>query len=272
MSNATSTPTEADTLDADRGALGPTTPNGVEYLRGIVRSLMFWGTQIATRLEQCAGTPAFAAFVRSFGTAALRLILARIARGLLLATTFEARLRRHLENGGEIFPSRPYEQTPHAAAAEAQPAPQRPRRSIPAPDPLGLPTAEPIAQQIRRRPVGSVIADICAEFGMSQEQCGRALWQELEFAVTTFGGNIARWLRQMKKRIRAPCAEEHSDAAAPAPSAPPPQSQRLPPRDRCEYDLDPRQVRRGLARLYLLAHPHPHRFSGAGHRGIDLFD
>ena len=66
-----------------------------------------------------------------------------------------------------------------------------------------------------------MIADIFADFGMSQEQCGRALWQELEFAITTFGGNIAGWLRQMKKRIKAACAE-HSDEVAPAPSAPHP--------------------------------------------------
>ena len=108
---------------------------------------------------------------------------------------------------------------PHASAAEARPPAQRPRR--PTPDPLGLPTAEQIAKDMQRRPVGAVIADICADFGMTPEQCGRALWQELEFAITTFGGNIARWLRKLKKWIKAACAEQ-SDEVAPVPWAPHP--------------------------------------------------
>ncbi len=109
MPSATTPPAEADTPDADRGPLGATMRSRVGYLLGIVRSLMFWGKEIAARLEHCAGTPAFTSFVRPFGTAALPLILARIARGLLLAAALEARLRRRLESGGDITPSRPRE-------------------------------------------------------------------------------------------------------------------------------------------------------------------
>ena len=96
----------------------------------------------------------------SLGTADLAVIFARITHGLLLAEALEARLLRR------------------AAVLDKGPRPRlarsTPRPTSPAPPPAqasdphlaDLPTAEQIAAEVRRRPIGAVIADICRNLGI----------------------------------------------------------------------------------------------------------
>jgi hypothetical protein len=46
-----------------------------------------------------------------------------------------------------------------------------------------LPTEEEIAAEVRRRPVGAVIADICRDLGIAPGRLDPAFWRELSHAV-----------------------------------------------------------------------------------------
>ena len=100
--------------------------------------------------------------IRHFDTSDISLILARITRGLQRAQVLEERLVR---NAARLdAPRRP----------QTTPATHKPRVtqsavecSQPSDSPLArLPTAEQIAADVRRRPIGAVLADICRDLGV----------------------------------------------------------------------------------------------------------
>ena len=61
-----------------------------------------------------------------------------------------------------------------------------------------MPTAEQIAEEIRRRPIGEVIADICRDLGMVP---AHPLWRDLQRAITREGG---RYVALVMDTIRRP--------------------------------------------------------------------
>src|SRR5271169_7026398 len=84
-------------------APAPTTtePSRSGRLLNLVRKLIDYGREIAATIRQRTVTEPLFATIR-FGTTDLALILARIARGLLLADALEARVLRraaHLDAG-----------------------------------------------------------------------------------------------------------------------------------------------------------------------------
>ena len=94
-------------------------------------------------------------------------------------------------------------------------APQEPAETDPRL--AALPTAEQIAAEVRRRPVGAVIADICRDLGIMADH---PLWRDLRLAIMLHGGNLAGLFRDRFKRARAAlreAAEELSAAPGPAP-------------------------------------------------------
>jgi hypothetical protein len=54
-----------------------------------------------------------------------------------------------------------------------------------------LPTEAEIAAEVRGRPVGAVIVDICRDLGITPGQLDRAFWDELSHAIIAYGGNLA---------------------------------------------------------------------------------
>ena len=179
-------------------------------LLGLVRRLIDHGKQLAAAVGQgsLANDPVLARCC--FGTLDIALIVSRITLALQRATALEARLLR--------------------SAARPDPTPQPPRVSSPRPprapreapaeaDPrlARLPTAEQIAAEIRRRPVGAVIADICRDLGIMADH---PLWRELQLAIMLHGGNLARVLNDMFERTRATW-HEHMKARNAAPALPP---------------------------------------------------
>ncbi|HME22773.1 MAG TPA: hypothetical protein VKI44_15805 [Acetobacteraceae bacterium] len=162
----------------------PTTePSRSGRLLNLVRKLIGYGRElIATIRPRTAAEPLFAK-VR-FGTTDLALILARIARGLLLADALEARVLQraaHLDAG------------PRRGRARSAPrAPAAPRAAEPRDAGLAhLPTPEQIAAEVRRRPIGAVIADICRDLGIMPGHLDRAFWDELSQAIIEHGGSLA---------------------------------------------------------------------------------
>jgi hypothetical protein len=184
-------------------------------LLGLVRKLIDHGKQLAAAVQHRSlpNHPALAGCC--FGTSDIALILSRITLALQRAAALEARLLRSAARP-DAKPRQPCEPSPRTQRAPRE-APQKPAEADPRL--AGLPTAEQIAAEIRRRPVGAVIADICSDLGIMADH---PLWRELQLAIMLHDGNLARFVNDMFERTRATRHERMKALyAAPAPALPP---------------------------------------------------
>jgi hypothetical protein len=137
----------------------------------------------------------------------------------------EAKLCKRAERGRDLTvpPIRlPAIRVP-GAAREAAPRDVQP--ADPAQDPrlARLPTEEEIAEEVRRRPVGAVIVDICCDLGIAPGRLDRAFWDEINHALMVYGGSSVRFFNDLEKRLWASL-----DAADPSDPGCAPVPQRLP--------------------------------------------
>jgi len=217
-------------------------------LLGLIHRLIDYGTRLAATLRQPAAGPetptadaptaaAPSAVRTAFGTGNIALILASITRGLLRLAALETRLTRRAESGKDLGSSPTRVPTPRKPRA-AQPVAVQPAGAQAAAFDIGhVPTAQEIAEDVRRRPVGAVIGDICNDLGILPGQIDRALWDELVLAMAMHGGSLARFTRTMFQRvlplrgalatapatrIAPPAARSALPAACPAPWPSPP--------------------------------------------------
>jgi hypothetical protein len=108
-------------------------PGAIGRVLSVVRKLIDYGKELASTIQQRAAAPGFALFARSFGTADLAVILARITNGLRRAAALEARLCRRAARGQDLTPTPirlPATPGPRAARQVAPPdaAPRTPKR------------------------------------------------------------------------------------------------------------------------------------------------
>ena len=107
---------------------------------------------------------------------------------------------------------------PSDAHREPQPASENPQdRRL-----ARLPTEQEIAAEVRRRPVGAVIADICRDLGIAPGQLDRIFWDELSHAIVAYGGSLPGFLGNLNRRLFAFSSGDHADRADPRWPAPPP--------------------------------------------------
>ena len=144
-----------------------------------------------------------------FGTTDIALILARISRGLHRANALEARLLRNADR---------LDAAPRGASSPAQPRAPRPA-AAPSADEADarlahLPTPEQIAAEVRRQPIGAVIADICRDLGIMPSH---PLWRELQIVIISECGNFASLVKDILDQAFPIAA-----AAPPGSPAPPP--------------------------------------------------
>jgi hypothetical protein len=182
----------------DRQPAGTDAPSRTGRLLGIVRTLIDRGKQLATTLQQRTATTNLSGIIRNFGTIDIADIVARITRGLLRAAALEAKLDQRLAR----------QQAQQAAAAiQTAPACREPRAPRPRsriacpPDDPGiahLPPPEAIAAEIRRRPIGAVIADIMRDLGIVPSD---PLWRELAGAVLENDGNLSALFKDTCHRV-----------------------------------------------------------------------
>jgi hypothetical protein len=180
-------------------------PSRAGRLIALVRHLIDYGRQLAATLR---GDPAPATDIA--------LILARITNGLLRAELLEARIIRTAVqlDAGPAPPRAPAHRRslPPAAAQPTEAA------GSPGLDPrMSLPTPEQIAAEVRRRPIGSVIADICRDLGIMPNH---PLWPELRELIIRHGGNLANLVKDILDRA----FHRPASAAPPAWPAASPQS------------------------------------------------
>ena len=124
-----------------------------------------------------------------FGTRNLDLIVARILRGIALAQALEQRIlriARRMDAPREASPS-----VARKPAVRAKKSVALPRDDAALPD--DLPTAEEIAERVRKQPVASVIEDICRDLRIDASD---PLFREV---MEVFGYTCARTMRVLDK-------------------------------------------------------------------------
>ena len=193
-------------------------PIAIRRVLGVLRWLIDHGRQLAATLHQRSAVPGFALFARRFGSADLAVILARITAGLRRAAALEAALNRRAARGRDLTPTPvrlPAMRLPLAGRRKAAPAP---KREEPALDPrlAGLPTEEDIAAEIRQRPVGAVIVDICRDLGIAPGELTRAFWDELAHAIIAYGGSLVAFYRNLDRPLSHAAAGDPADPGWPA--------------------------------------------------------
>ena len=165
-------------------------PRVADGLVALVRRLVAFGQDLLDTLQR--GNTGFPPLpvVRRFGTISLALVIARITRGLLIAQALEARLLRR--------------RGPRPTASTGTPPTRTRGPRTPRPAPIDeeaelrgtLPSAKEIADRIRHKPIGTVIAEICRDLGIDPQHPD---WQEIKLAIITHYGNLVRllmhWLR-----------------------------------------------------------------------------
>jgi hypothetical protein len=234
---------EAAYPDANRDGSAASEPYRSLHLIGLIRTLFDYGMQLIVTARQRAGTPGFLAFAAPFGTASLKLLIARISCAVARAAQLQQRLQYEAGLGG-IYRPEPAQRGPTDRAARARPAAQSARaptrqaapvrQAAPAVDPelAHLPTVAQIATEIRRLPIEQVIASICHDFGITPEH---ALWQELAQALAAFGISLAGAAKDAEAAPTQPSAAQPGRdtqptavAASPARSARPDCMNRVP--------------------------------------------
>ena len=179
----------------DRPVAAVDAPSRTVRLLGLVRKLIDYGKELATTLQQRTSATNLATVTLCFGTIDIALILSLITRGMHRAAALEDRLVGRAIRQEAVGP-----------AAATAPSPRQPRAAQPAARSADgaesrvarLPTPGDIAAQVRHRPIGAVIADICRDLGIVPSD---PLWRELSDAIVENGGNIAALYSDINKRL-----------------------------------------------------------------------
>ena len=209
------------TMPPDPPGAAAVMPTRIGRVLGVLRRLIDYGKQLATAVQQRAAAPGFTLFARPFGTADVPVILARITAGLRRAAALEARLCERAARGRDLTPTPARMPASHQPRPPRQVAPPDSQPATPAETPR-LPTEQEIAAEVRRRPVGAVIVDICRDLGIAPGDCDRAFWDELRHAIIAYGGSVAAFLDTLGKRLFASVRGDHADPPHPAWPTPPP--------------------------------------------------
>ncbi len=196
-------------MSAAATAPAPTTePSRVGRLLNLVHKLIEYGKELATVLRQHSTTTDLASATRPFGTSDIALILARITRGLHRANALEARLIRSAARlDAEPRPPAPPAIAKRVSASAARAAPLVDARLA------HLPTPEEIAAEVRRRPIGAVIADICRDLGITPSH---AMWRELQLVIIREGGSLAGLVSELVRQALQLPVPAAAPAASPA--------------------------------------------------------
>jgi hypothetical protein len=87
---------------------------------------------------------------------------------------------------------------------------------------VALPTAQQIAAMLRRRPLGSVIVEICSDLGIAPGDIEAELWTQVSLTIEEYGGSLSVYLTRLADRLWGPMPERHPANEAPAPQSCPP--------------------------------------------------
>ncbi len=219
---------------------GRTMPARIAAMLHTVRILLGFGRHLVETAKDRSASTDFNAIAVCFGTSRLCTILAHLQRGLLRAAALERVLLARAALGREIqfvFPrerattatattttlttpgdppaAEPPANPPAAelsaeAPAEQQadaaitPKPARPSRPFGWNDPeLFMPTPEQLEAQVRRRPLGRTIVDICLDLAVMPGFCTGQFWNTLFDSIRLHGGSVAVLMLEKVRREEA---------------------------------------------------------------------
>ena len=187
---------------------------------GFLHKLIDYGQRLAVALQREGDAVGAAHRFLAFGTTDLRLILARIARGLRRAQALEASLQSHPARLKDQLFRYPAPAAPGGHPPCPRPAPRLSRAEREQQENVallaGLPTVAELARQIRRRTPGAVLVDICRDLGIGLDH---PLYPEFSALALLHAGNTLRLDRAHVSRMSAP--RPHADPDAPPDTGPP---------------------------------------------------
>jgi hypothetical protein len=192
-----------------------TLPHNIEVFLHAVGILLTYGRHLIDTVRQRATAPNFNAIACCFGTDSLSTILAHLNRGILRAAALERLLLARAATGKDIDFPEPRTPTPPAQPALTAAEPEQPATASPTPRrrtsrPAGwdnpelyMLTPEELDRQVRRRPIGRTVFDICLDLAVVPGYCHSAFWNELFDIMNGFGGSIAALMREKSSRRAA---------------------------------------------------------------------
>ena len=245
MQRATATPCPAPTHDPQPDPPTRTMPARIAAMLHTVRVLLGFGRHLAETAKDRSASTDFNAIAVCFGTSRLYAILAHVQRGLLRAAALERVLLARAARGRDIQfvfprdrattattttaslttpgdppaaeqsadPSAEPSAEPPAAEQSAEvpvaPKPARPSRPFGWNDPeLFMPTPEQLEAQVRRRPLGRTIVDICLDLAVMPGFCTGQFWNTLFDSIRLHGGSVAVLMLEKVRREEAFCEEQ----------------------------------------------------------------
>jgi hypothetical protein len=236
---ATSCPNSPPEPQPDRAAR--TIPGRIAFLLHTVRIMLGFGRHLAATAKDRSASPDFNAVAVCFGTSRLSAILAHLQRGILRAMALENVLLARAAQGRDIrivaprkraavTPAAPADppgeasvqqptdppdeasvQQPADAAAElsaeapvARKVEARPSRPFGWNDPeLFMPTLEELEAQVRRRPIGRTLVEICLDLAVVPGFCAGPFWNDLFDTIRVLGGSIPTLMQTKTRREQA---------------------------------------------------------------------
>ncbi len=206
----------------DRSSGDAPVPDGIAGLLCLLRWIIGRGQQLAATLQQNAPGPDRSWFVFRYRTRDLAAVLTRIQRGLMLAAGLQDRLVRRAATGRDVAPV-PLRDPQPRQPGEGEPQRKRTGRRICIVDlPLDrLPAAQEIAEELRYRPIGAILVDICRDLGILPGDLPGALQELLSDSILQYGGCLVVLLfKEQNAHIRKLIAAQRSMLAAPSISRP----------------------------------------------------
>ena len=225
-SAATATPCPASPDDPQPDRPGRTMPARIAALLHTVRILLGFGRHLAETAKARSASPDFNAIAACFGTGRLYAIIAHLQRGLLRATALERVLLARAARGRDIRFTAPRERATAIPAAPADPPGEAPveqsaeapiaRKAPPPPsrpagwnDPeLFMPTLEELEAQVRRRPLGRTLVEICLDLAVVPGFCTGPFWNTLFDSIRLHGGSVVTLMQERTRRQQAFCREQ----------------------------------------------------------------
>jgi hypothetical protein len=197
-------------------------PERIGALLRVLRVLLDYGRHLAGTINDRATAPSFTAIAACFGTADLAIIRAHLQRGILRALALERVLQARAARGRDIefaprrsrtpaVESRPAVVASNQEAASPAPSPAAlPRAAVPSRHSgrddsadFDIPSLQQLQAQVRRRPLGRTIVDICLDLAVVPGFCTGAFWNELFDLTRRHGGSIAVLVRERWRREQA---------------------------------------------------------------------
>ena len=189
-------------------------PEHIAFVLHAVDILLGYGRHLLATIHQRATTPTFTTIAAAFGTANLATILAHLNRGIQRAAALERVLLARAATGRDITIPTPRNRTDEPPPAPAAPQPEqpatpsaipkaapRPTRSAGRADPeFYMPTPEELERQVRRRPPGRTMVDICLDLGVVPGFCTAAFWNHLHEIMYYLGGSVAALMKEKTRR------------------------------------------------------------------------